>query len=163
MPYFLVGGTALGLGRGDVLQALPDAPPREVLIVHPRVGVSTADAYGWFDADSRAAAHAPWANAAAPRVRWPGPIVNDLEASVVRRQPVIGAAKQALVVAGALAAGMTGSGSAVFGLFETRRASAGAARALARDGWTVVSTRTLSRAAYERRAKPRRVRQSASR
>lgn len=154
VPFFLVGGTVLGLGRGEMLQPLPDAPSREVVIVYPPVGIATADAYGWFDADARAAAAATWVDTAASRVRRTDPIVNDLEAPVERRQPVIGAARRALVAAGALAAGMTGSGSAVFGLFETRRAAGGAARALTRAGWTVFATRTLTRTNYERRVKP---------
>ena len=149
VPFFLVGGTALGLGRGEVVQPLPDAPPHPIVLVRPEAGVSTAEAYGWFDSDSQTAA-APAVSAES----WPGPIVNDLEAPVVRRRPAIGAARQAVLEAGAIAAGMTGSGSAVFGVFETRAAGRAALERLARTGWTTILTRTVGRAEYARRARP---------
>ena len=49
MPFFLVGGTALGLGRGDDIYPLADLPPTSLVIVRPQFGVSTAEAYGWYD------------------------------------------------------------------------------------------------------------------
>ena len=57
VPYFLVGGTALGLGHGDELYPLEDLAPQHVVLALPGFGVSTADAYRWFDEDrgSRAA------------------------------------------------------------------------------------------------------------
>ena len=156
VPFFLLGGTALGLGRGEVVQPLPDAPPRAIVLVRPDAGVSTAEAYGWFDADTGGAAIAT----AASEVLWPGPLVNDLEPPVVRRRPAIGAARQALVDAGALAAGMTGSGSAVFGIFERLEAARAARGHLARPGWAVILTRTLGRTEYARRARPETVRRA---
>ena len=150
VPFFLLGGTALGLGRGEVVQPLPDAPPHPIVLVRPDAGVSTAEAYGWLDADPGGAAIA----AASSAVPWPGAIVNDLEPPVVRRRPAIGEARQALIAAGALAAGMTGSGSAVFGIFETRERARAAQGHLARPGWAVILTRTLGRAEYSRRARP---------
>ena len=53
VPFFLVGGTALGLGRGDDIYPLADLPRTHVVIVRPRFGVSTTDAYGWYDAEPR--------------------------------------------------------------------------------------------------------------
>src|SRR5439155_2793032 len=52
VPFFLDGGTALGVGRGDMLRRLADAPPAWVTLIVPPFGVSTADAYRWFDADT---------------------------------------------------------------------------------------------------------------
>src|SRR5436190_3731376 len=48
VPFFLVGGTALGLGRGEDLFPLPDVPPHHVVLARPPFGVNTADAYRWF-------------------------------------------------------------------------------------------------------------------
>src|SRR3954454_2077628 len=48
VPFFMMGGTALGLGRGDDLFPLPDVPPLHVVLVRPDFGVSTADAYRWY-------------------------------------------------------------------------------------------------------------------
>ena len=51
VPFFLSGGTALGLGRGEEIYPLVDLPPHYVVIVRPPFGVSTAEAYGWYDED----------------------------------------------------------------------------------------------------------------
>jgi 4-diphosphocytidyl-2-C-methyl-D-erythritol kinase len=153
VPFFLTGGTALGTGRGEMVEALPDVPPRWVVLVQPPVGVSTAEAYGWYDADWHGGQEASRTDP--PAATWSGSIVNDLEAPVARRHPEIDAAKQALLASAALTAGMTGSGSTVAGLYGTRAAAGGAARALRADGWQVIVTRTLTRAEFQRRARPR--------
>jgi 4-diphosphocytidyl-2-C-methyl-D-erythritol kinase len=90
-------------------------------------------------------------------------MTNDLEPPVVRRHPQIGAVRRALQEAGAIAAAMSGSGSAVFGLFDSRRAAMAAAeRAVWPSGaWTCV-TRTLHRTEYERRSRPILCRHAAS-
>ena len=119
MPFFLVGGTALGLGRGDDIYPLADMPPVHVVILRPGFGVATADAYRWFDeecgAPRRSRRRAPmppgWP-------AWAATLRNDLEVPVVRHHPAIGRIRQALLDAGAAFAAMSGSGSAVFGLFE---------------------------------------------
>ena len=54
-PFFLVGGTALGVGRGDEVYPLAEQPPRWVAVAVPPDGVSTAAAYGWLDEDRAAA------------------------------------------------------------------------------------------------------------
>jgi 4-diphosphocytidyl-2-C-methyl-D-erythritol kinase len=53
VPYFFMGGTALGVERGDRVFPLADHPKAWVVIVRPDDGVSTADAYRWLD-DHRA-------------------------------------------------------------------------------------------------------------
>ena len=52
VPFFLVGGAALGLGRGDEIYPLIDRPTQDVVIVRPSFGISTRDAYAWL-ADAR--------------------------------------------------------------------------------------------------------------
>ena len=59
VPYFLHGGTALGLGRGDDIYPLADMPPVHVVILRPGFGVATADAYSWFDEERRRAKEPP--------------------------------------------------------------------------------------------------------
>jgi 4-diphosphocytidyl-2-C-methyl-D-erythritol kinase len=73
---------------------------------------------------------------------------------VARHHPTIGRIKQALLDAGAVVAAMSGSGSAVFGLFERMDAARRTAADLSRPGWQVVSTRTLTRAEYAARLRP---------
>ena len=124
VPFFLIGGTALGLGRGEHVYPLVNRPRRHVVLVLPEFGVSTADAYGWLaeDRSSDALDPGPWTLDPDPGP-WtldPGPRRrrNDLEAPVERRHPAIGAIRRRLTEAGAELARMSGSGSAVFGLFS---------------------------------------------
>jgi 4-diphosphocytidyl-2-C-methyl-D-erythritol kinase len=152
VPYFLVGGTALGLGRGDDIYPLADLPPVHVVILRPGFGVATSDAYQWFDEESRRAVREP-----APRPipldwpAWSATLRNDLEAPVVRHHPAIGRIRQSLLDAGAAFAAMSGSGSAVFGLFERGDAARRTANDLARPGWLSLHTRTMTRRDCARR------------
>jgi 4-diphosphocytidyl-2-C-methyl-D-erythritol kinase len=132
VPYFLEGGTALGTGRGDVVRPLADAAPRWVVLVVPRFGVSTKDAYGWWDADHRAGGGRSSSSE------------NDLEAPVAARHPEIGRILDGLRTAGAVQAMLSGSGSAVYGLFATRTAAELAAGA---PGGLL--TRTVNRMRYQ--------------
>lgn len=157
VPFFLSGGTALGLGRGEEIYPLVDLPRHFVVVVRPPFGVSTAEAYGWYDEDRAAGVRDPRGDLQILPVPWPtraAQMVNDLEPPVLRRHPEIGAIKAALREAGAVASAMSGSGSAVFGLFRTRPAAARAAQALSRSGSTAVLSRTISRAEHEVRARP---------
>ena len=152
VPYFLGGGTALGLGRGDDIYPLADLPPVHVVILRPGFGVATSDAYQWFDGELRRVMREP-----APRPipagwpPWSATLKNDLEAPVVRHHPAIGRIRQSLLDAGAAFAAMSGSGSAVFGLFERADAARRTANDLARPGWLSLHTRTLNRRDYARR------------
>jgi len=152
VPYFLVGGTALGLGRGDDIYPLADMPQVHVVILRPGFGVATTDAYRWFDEEVRR----PLKEPAARRVpdgwpAWSAALRNDLETAVMKHHPAIGRIKQSLLDAGATFAAMSGSGSAVFGLFDRADAARRTANDLARPGWLSLHTRTLSRREYERR------------
>ncbi len=156
VPFFLAGGTALGLGRGEEIYPLVDLPPHWIVIIRPPFGVSTAEAYAWYDEDRTAGVKEPRELQILP-VPWPtraAQMINDLEPPVVRRHPEITTLKASLREAGAVAAAMSGSGSAVFGLFRSRVAAIRVARPFSRGGTRAFVTRTLTRAEYERRAKP---------
>jgi 4-diphosphocytidyl-2-C-methyl-D-erythritol kinase len=139
VPFFFEGGTALGLERGDVLFPLIDQRRWWVVIARPAFGVSTKDAFAWWDDES-----APTASAA-----------NDLQPIVAARHPEIARLATRLRRAGAAEPAMSGSGSAVFGLFETERSAAAATRAVASREVMTFTTRTLNRAEYQRRATPK--------
>ncbi len=154
VPFFLVGGTALGAGRGDEVYPLEDLARLSLVVIKPSFGVATTDAYAWLDVD-RAEGGARDARRAARDVEvgWAaGPIAleNDLEGPVARRHPGITEMVEACLRQGALGAAMTGSGSAAYGLFA-ETAAARAARRLARPDWLVLVTRTLSRREAGRR------------
>jgi 4-diphosphocytidyl-2-C-methyl-D-erythritol kinase len=135
VPYFLEGGAVLGLDRGDLLFALAEPAPAWVVLVLPDFGVSTKDAFGWFDRSLE--------RAALPEM------VNDLEGPVVARHPEIGRIISALRRQGASQASMSGSGSAVFGLFSGRPAATRAAARLSSPVRRVLVTRTLNRQRYQ--------------
>ena len=155
VPFFLHGGTALGAGRGDELYPVDDAGRLGVVVIKPSFGVSTADAYRWLDEDRGRRARRRPAPSREIDLGWPdGPIrlVNDLEGPVARRHPVIRRDDRGVPARkGASAAAMTGSGSAVFGLFSEARPSAWP-RKLQRPDWLVCLTRTLTRREAARRA-----------
>ena len=156
VAFFLSGGTALGLGRGEEIYPLVDLPRHWIVIVRPPFGVSTAEAYSWYDEDRTEGVKETRELQLLP-VPWPtraAQMINDLEPPVVRRHPEITSIKAALREAGAVAAAMSGSGSAVFGLFRTRAVAARCVAAMSRGGNTAFLTRTLTRAEYELRSRP---------
>ncbi len=157
VPFFLAGGTALGLGRGDEIYPLADLPRHWVVLLLPGFGVSSREAYDWYDAERDLARGAigrepqhvpgPWPSRAAQ-------MINDLEAAIARHHPEIDQMKAALRRAGAVAAAMSGSGSAVFGLFQKRREALAASARLFGSGWRVLLTESLGRGEYARRSRP---------
>lgn len=161
VPFFLSGGTALGLGRGDEVYPLADLPRHWVVLLIPGFGVSTGDAYGWYDGErdlGRGQAvrepqyvPGPWPSRAAQ-------MINDLEAPIARHYPEIEQMKLSLRRVGALAAAMSGSGSTVFGLFQKRGDAVSAVERLSGAGWRVLLTESLGHGEYLRRSRPRPVR-----
>lgn len=154
VPFFLLGGTALGVQRGDVVYTVAEPPRHWVVLVRPRRGVSTAEAFGWWDADT-AAVRACGLLPAATVVTDPSAVVNDLEAPVRARRPEVGRLLARLRRAGATAVAMSGSGSAVFALVATRASAVALADAMRGAGQDVWVTRTLSAQEYQRASAPR--------
>lgn len=158
VPFFLSGGTALGLGRGDEVYPLADLPRHWIVLLLPGFGVSTREAYAWYDAEREVDRHlAPRGEPQFVPGPWPSraaQMINDLERPIARHHPEIDRMKTALLANGALAAAMSGSGSAVFGLFQRRRDAVAALPRLARSGWATLLTRTLDRGEYACRARP---------
>lgn len=154
VPYFLEGGTALGLDRGDLLFPLIDTPPAWVVLVLPPFGVSTKEAFAWWDQRAGRAGGAGRAGAArkASGSRSAYEVGNDLERAVAARHPEIARIVRALRAERAVQAAMSGSGSAVFGLFERRADATRAAAALASKTRRTLLTRTLNRSKYQRLA-----------
>jgi 4-diphosphocytidyl-2-C-methyl-D-erythritol kinase len=152
VPFFLIGGTALGVGRGEEIYPLADSKRLGVIVIKPSFGVGTAEAYGWHDEGKGSPASTPAVTRQVDLGWITGPIalVNDLEGPVAERHPGISEMAQACMREGAIAAAMTGSGSAVFGLFSEPAARRAASR-LQRADWLVLLTRTTTRAEAGRR------------
>jgi 4-diphosphocytidyl-2-C-methyl-D-erythritol kinase len=152
IPYFFEGGTVLGLDRGDLLFPLQDRLPAWVVLVLPAFGISTREAYEWFD--TQRPGRRP------PARRFPGrgdsaeglAARNDLEPVVIRHHPEIARIVAALWRRGASEAAMSGSGSAVYGLFRDRLAAIRAAAAVSNPRRRTLVTRTLNRRVYQRLA-----------
>ena len=140
VPFFLYGGTALGCGRGSQLYPLPEQPPRAAVVVPSGIHVSTAEAYR---ALKRNVTGALTSQAESPILRefqtiaWALnsssleqlPLKNDFEGPVFEMHRELAGVARKLRRLGATPALMTGSGSAVFGVFEhTRRAEKAAAQ-----------------------------------
>jgi 4-diphosphocytidyl-2-C-methyl-D-erythritol kinase len=134
VPFFLWAGTALGVERGDEIHPLDDSPSRWVVLVFPPFGVSTPEAFRWWDEEP-----------GRPPRTDSMPVFNDLEAPVARRHPELIEIRRALEGAGAEAAAMTGSGSTVFGFFGTRSSARAASERLRLAGWRTIVTRTATR------------------
>ena len=151
VPFFLFGGRALGVGRGDEVFPLPDLPARTVVVVSPRsTGVSTRDAYRWLSRrlTRRHQAHKLLRFCALCWGRQEEPPSNDFERVVFHRHPRLAAIKRGLLQRGAAEAALAGSGSAVFGVFQSPAQARRAARGFPRD--QVFVCKTLSREEYRR-------------
>ena len=155
VPFFLLGGRALGISKGDEIYPLEDIPKLHLLIVSPKdILVPTPDAYRWLEAKSLGLTN----RAANPKLlgfcalSWSAQgsgLSNDFEGPVFRRHPRLDEIKRALLHRGASEASLAGSGSAVFGIFPSPALARRAAVGFPHDQAFVCET--LSRAKYARR------------
>jgi 4-diphosphocytidyl-2-C-methyl-D-erythritol kinase len=155
VPFFLHGGTAIGVGRGEEIYPLPDIPGTHLLVIYPGIHVSTAEAYQSLNL-------ALTSRDAAPRIqgfcsRLPEGsecltrIFNDFETSILPAFPAVSEAKTFLERHGATASLLSGSGSSVFGFFLNEESTLAASRAICRESWRAFPAKTLSRAEYLQR------------
>ncbi len=154
VPFFFVGGTALGTGLGTEVSPLQDVATRHLLIVKPRAGVSTAAAYKALDGrsltkrisdtilfDSRE--NDSFTDS------LPEALHNDFEPEVFRLEPEIERARDWLIKAGARKALLSGSGACVFGVFEDEAKQRWAAAQLESETeWQIFKCETLAREEY---------------
>jgi 4-diphosphocytidyl-2-C-methyl-D-erythritol kinase len=122
VPFFLLGGTAAGIGRGTELFPLPDAAAHPGVLAAPGVHVSTPEAYRLLDASLTSELQENKMFSFQSQAWGWGtrrPAVNDFEAVVFQEHGCLARLKKRLLHSGALQAMMTGSGSAVFGLYRT--------------------------------------------
>ncbi len=152
VPFFLHGGRALGIGRGDEIYPLPDVARRHVLVISPHdIAVPTKDAYQWLS-EELTNGDGPTKLMRFCALCWSpqgGALSNDFEAAVFPRYPRLAAIKRELLQQGAAEASLAGSGSAVFGVYQHPAKARRAARAFPKD--QVFLCTTLSRAEYRRK------------
>jgi 4-diphosphocytidyl-2-C-methyl-D-erythritol kinase len=214
LPLFLVGGTVLGVGRGEEVYPLPDFPSVPMVVVTPEIGVSTQKAFAEWDALAGAELRSAWTGGGArpdtnntdtglAQTRGPntGPeqltaprssdrlvevgcalsawlsgypntgasakggsragnllsdlvrtgIENDFEKVVFLEYPELRDIKGALERAGAKYTSLSGSGSTLYGLFQSPADALKAASRLRKQGLNAVATRTLTLPRYWKR------------
>ena len=202
VPLFLIGGTVLGLGRGEEVYPLPDLPATDCVIAAPEIGVSTPQAFRDWDARhgalpaglmsdpfpdlrfgiesltehpslvrlerlSRSLASAlsePHSSGvfSLGEVLAENPLLalvrtgieNDFEEVVFPQYPLLGEIKRILVGTSsqpeqaAIFAALSGSGSALFGLYGGSEAAQAACQRLGEKGIAAFHTKTLPRKEY---------------
>lgn len=155
VPFFLTGGTALGKGLGTEVTPLGDIGAKHLLVVMPSVQVSTAEAYRALNSPALTKENEtfilPVSRANAQLEDSLEDILhNDFESVIFDSQPEIERAKALLLGAGARGALMAGSGSSVFGIFDSREARHCAYDALKSEvNWRIYECATLARVRYQ--------------
>lgn len=171
VPFFLMGGQALGTGTGATVSPFADNQERaaqHLIVITPNAAVSTADAYAALNLPSlttpkretilsNSPAQANYVNSQL----WPEhdlsavDLQNDFETVIFDIEPEIKRARDTLRESGALGALLAGSGSSVFGIFANRDAQQRALEDIrAEDGWRIFPCVTLSRNDYYRQIGP---------
>lgn len=166
VPFFLLGGTAAAIGRGTEIFPLPDAASRHGIVAAPGVHVSTPQAYRALrrgpvaeltnaanTSDTRSFQSFAWGLLRPEGGEAEAPGVNDFESVVFRQYPLLQQIRGRLRKLGASPARMSGSGSALFGLFPSPEQAELALEELRRrplPQGQVFAVRTVGRAAYRR-------------
>jgi len=153
VPFFLMGGTALGIGRGEEIYPLPEIRPAHLVVVYPGVHISTGTAYQSLSLMLTSRQAAPNIQSFCGRLTDEAgclaEIFNDFETSILPAYPAVRDAKAFLKERGATACLLSGSGSSVFGFFSDEESALAASRGdNARESWRLFPAKTLSRAEY---------------
>jgi 4-diphosphocytidyl-2-C-methyl-D-erythritol kinase len=179
IPLFLIGGTVLGVGRGEEVYPLPDLPPTACVIALPEIAISTPKAFAEWDEEAKLTPStqsdrmlefsreiSAWLNAAqigrrsGVSARGGGRaenplldlvrtgIENDFEKVVFPKYPELLEVKRVLEKADAKYASLSGSGSAIYGLFDSQQKAAATAKRLIKRGTRALVTSTLTRRQY---------------
>ncbi len=160
VPYFLVGGRALGAGRGTDVYAIPDISPQWMIVVAPGVEVSTAEAYRRLSPRLTTASYDDkidrFYSSFSALERGPGGLArdfrvgleNDFEPVVFRMHPELEKLKARLKRLGARPALLCGSGSALFGMFAGREQALRARNSLELDDGCCFVVKTVGRSGY---------------
>ena len=154
VPFFLYGGTARATGRGNTIEPLEDSPQKHLLVIKPNASISTAKAYSTLNraaltsSDSKPILFRSQASNSSASIDL-NVLHNDFEPTVFQLEPEIERAKVALLKSGARAAMLSGSGSAVFGIFENQDAQERAIQAIELEtGWRAFPCKTVGRNRY---------------
>jgi 4-diphosphocytidyl-2-C-methyl-D-erythritol kinase len=148
VPFFLAGGPALATGRGERLKRLPAIGSYALVLVNPRVRLSTRQVYDQVPAGWRAEPSGTERLVEALKTRnvarVAAALTNNLETFVMPTLPQVGRIKAALLAAGALGAVMSGSGPTVFGIARSLDHARQIRRRVNQREWACWAIRTHS-------------------
>lgn len=156
VPFFLLGGTALGVSRGEEVYPLPDGPQLHLVLALPSEGMPTAEAYRRLDAGREGRLTPPGGAlrmTALVRALVEGRLserllFNDFEGANEGAGEENASVRKALRAAGARTAIPSGSGSAWVGFFPDRALAAEAQRNLVQRGVNAIHTGSITRKDY---------------
>lgn len=154
VPFFLEGGTAIGTGRGEVVEATDDVREQFMVIVTPDVSVSTKVAFERINAPTLTKERLKHIlhfcrEQAGSRDLGGTVLKNDFEMSVFIAHPEIERVKERLFELGAVNAAMSGSGASVFATFDKQETRQTALKALDYEStWRKFAVATISRSEY---------------
>jgi 4-diphosphocytidyl-2-C-methyl-D-erythritol kinase len=116
-PFFISNKPVFAWERGNIFKEIDFIIPHlQILVVHPGIHVSTAAAYAGVKPQAPAHPIQEWITR--PVAEWKGKIVNDFETTVFQQHPLLGILKNEMYNLGSVYASMSGSGSAIYGLFN---------------------------------------------
>lgn len=118
VPFFIYNRPMFASGRGEILTPIPCpiTSGRKIGVVTPGITVPTAEAYSGVKPAMPETGLRELISSL-PLEQWKGRIANDFEESIFKKHPALGAIKDSLYKAGAIYASMSGSGSALYGIF----------------------------------------------
>jgi len=154
VPFFLWGGTAIGTGRGDVIEPIDDISATTMLIVTPDIAVPTAEVFARYRAETLTETaqnhNLSVCRAEAERLKpATSELVNDLEGIVFEAFPEVARVKMALEEHGAVNAVLCGSGASVVGVFDKQETRQTAEKALDSEStWRKFAVSAVSRSEY---------------
>jgi len=149
VPFFAFGGSALATGRGEQVALLDDdeeVRDAHLVIVSPAISISTAEAYSWLTMGPKSNSIEGFGvDSCSDSGR-----TNDFEVPVFARYPLLADIKRRLLASGAVRASLSGSGSAIFGVFKSYEDASGAARHFSGEMVAYI-TRPVTRQEYRDR------------
>ncbi len=147
VPFFLTGGTALGTGRGEMIESWEPAADFSLVLVKPEEGLATPKVYqsgkAVFTPGEKAGKLKPLLQTRDPRAVAQG-LFNGLEPAAFSLLPLVESLKNSLLNGGALGALVSGSGPTVFALMENGEAAQALARKMKSQAAHVFAVQTVS-------------------
>lgn len=154
VPFFLYGGTSIGIGRGTEIEPIEDVTEKYVLLITPEIDVPTKDAFKLLNAPYLTKENSKrilklCRNEAEKLDLRQKTLKNDFESAVFKLEPEIELIKNKLIELGAVQAILSGSGASVFAIFDTQETRQATQKALVENtNWRMFAVATISRNDY---------------